>query len=87
MTHFNIQVSVHRVDEAVPGDVRRATADTPRKVRELVSVTVSADTEPEAYDKARRMLDTLAPIAPAVRCSCGVTAAMPHDCETAGRIS
>ncbi len=59
MTHFNVQITVQKVTEAVPPQAGRIVSSSgePRKVLDLVSVHVSATTEAEAYAKARRMLD------------------------------
>lgn len=62
MTHFNVQISVQRVEEEVPPQAGRPMSPgKPKRVLELVAVKVSATTEAEAYAKAHRMLDASTP--------------------------
>jgi hypothetical protein len=57
-THFNIQIGVQRVE--VP-EHRPGTAKQEREILQVLSLTVTAETEPEAYVKAAKMLSASAP--------------------------
>lgn len=53
--HFNVQINVQRVQH-VDGTGR---GDDKRVVTELVSLNVTADTEPAAYFRAHRLLSAV----------------------------
>lgn len=57
MTHFTARIVVERVDDEVPGSTARGIPSTPRKVREVLGLVVSADTEEIAGAKVQRLLD------------------------------
>lgn len=63
-THFNIQISIQRVERDDPsrhaGRGRDSAIDG-RRVIDVLSLKVTADSEEEAYDKAAKMLEASRP--------------------------
>ena len=67
MPHFNIQVSIQKVEEAVTTRTAAGVfassgkVERERTVTKLADVAITADTEAEAFSKAYRLLDALKP--------------------------
>ena len=64
MPHFNIQVSIQKVEHTVTPrtvGIIQGKTDSERHVTKLADVAITAATEKEAFSKAYRLLDALKP--------------------------
>lgn len=64
MSHWNIQVSIQRVDRHVtsrPGLLGGSETKHDREITKVLDLAITADSEIEAYDKAAKMLEASRP--------------------------
>jgi hypothetical protein len=64
MAHWNIQVSIQKVDRFVasrPGLLGGGETKHDREITKVLDLAITADSEIEAYDKAAKMLEASRP--------------------------
>lgn len=60
MEHYNIQVSIQKVTETPvdkPKGVSQSISGKERRVIDLAKIAIQAETEAEAYDRVKRIMD------------------------------